>query len=97
MTARPEISCLEYDDELDFIFLGCDGIFDVLTNEEVGQIVWETVRHAKESKKIIKGKLGINEVLGDCVDNVLKMSLIQKSEDNITAIIIAFCDLFEKV
>jgi len=28
--------------------MGCDGIFDVLSNEEVNEVIWETVDYYKE-------------------------------------------------
>lgn len=83
---------------MDYALLGCDGIFDVLTNEEVNEVIWETVRFhkerfLKEGKKAMSERLAV--CLNDCVNNVLKRSLIQNSEDNVTVILVAFRNLFE--
>lgn len=93
VTADPEITVFKYSDDLDYVLLGCDGIFDALTNEEVNQIVWETVHQYKTSKS----KLGntYQLCLNDCVNNILKKSLLQNSEDNVTVILVAFRNLFE--
>ena len=35
VVALPDITEIELDDEFNFLVLGCDGIFDVLSNEEI--------------------------------------------------------------
>ena len=50
VVAEPEVTVFSYTDDLDYVFLGCDGIFDALTNEEVNQIIWETINHYKTTK-----------------------------------------------
>lgn len=83
------------DKELDYVLLACDGIFDVLCNDEINDIIWETIHRAKES---FGGKLTRSEkeaCLGECVNNILKMSMIDQSEDNVTAILVMFTDMFE--
>lgn len=93
VVADPEISVFYYTDDMDYVLLGCDGIFDALTNEEVNNIVWETINHYKTSRQSLPNAYQM--CLNDCVNNVLKKSLIQHSEDNVTVIFIAFRDLFE--
>lgn len=86
---------------MDYALLGCDGIFDVLTNEEVNEIIWETVRYHKESIVEKKGRKRGNDdlaiCLNDCVNNLLMRSLIQNSEDNVTVILVAFKNLLDEV
>lgn len=65
-------------------YLG-DGIYDKLTNEEIIGIVWDTFK-----KKDVPP---IHEGLRISVENVLKESLLRKSLDNVTAIIVAFSNL----
>ena len=92
VTAEPEV--FKYDlEEFDFIFLASDGVFDSLSNFEVIETIWATIDYYKESEG--KKEIGFFEdVLSECVNNVLKRSLINKSEDNVTAIMICFKDLF---
>lgn len=35
LTAVPEIRCFEINHETDFLIMGCDGIFEKLTNDDV--------------------------------------------------------------
>ena len=39
--ATPDIKCFKVEDNYDFIVLGCDGIFDKLSNLQVIQAAWE--------------------------------------------------------
>ena len=89
----PEITVTNYTEDLDFVVIGCDGVFDTLTNEEVCAVVWETVNYYKTSKS--KSSTAYHQCLNDCVNNVLKKSLLQQSEDNVTLILIVFRNLFE--
>jgi serine/threonine protein phosphatase PrpC len=43
VNAVPDVFKIENVEDLDFIILGCDGIFDVMSNEECCEVVWETV------------------------------------------------------
>ena len=88
----PEISVFGYREDIDYILLGCDGIFDVLTNEEVNEIIWETVLYYRHKRP---GNDNLGHCLNDCVNNILKKSLIQNSEDNVTAILVAFKNFLE--
>jgi serine/threonine protein phosphatase PrpC len=47
----PEITIFPYVTNMDYALLACDGVFDVLTNEEVNEIVWETVDYYKNNNK----------------------------------------------
>ena len=62
-----------------------DGIYDKLSNEEIIGSFWDSVKK-KEAKNIHEGlKLG--------VESIIKESLLKKSLDNVTAIIVAFSNL----
>jgi protein phosphatase 2C family protein 2/3 len=43
IVADPEIRVFDVVDDMDYVILACDGIFDKLTNKEVIQTVWEGV------------------------------------------------------
>lgn len=87
VTAEPEITIFGHSQDLDYVFLACDGIFDALTNEEVNCMIWETIEYHKQQAS------SFQQCLNDCVNNVLKKAMIQNSEDNVTAILVAFRNL----
>lgn len=91
--AEPEITTFNWTEDLDYVFLACDGIFDALTNEEVNSVIWETVASYKNQKT--KSQNTYQMCLNDCVNNVLKKALIQHSEDNVTAILVVFRNLLD--
>lgn len=88
----PEVHTFDIDSDLDYALIACDGIFDVLTNEQVNDVVWETVGYYKENQNTIND--AYTKCLCDCVNNILKKSLLTNSEDNVTVILVAFRDLF---
>jgi len=81
--AVPEINQFKINSEMDFVILGCDGIYDQLTNREVVDCVWMTMKEAAKSKSL-------HIQCGMAVDMVLKTSLIRRTLDNVTAVLIAF-------
>jgi protein phosphatase 2C family protein 2/3 len=85
LIAKPEITTLKINKEHDFIILGCDGIYDKMTNEDTIGVVWDTMKK-REAKSI-------HDLLKVGVENIVKDSLLRKSLDNVTAIIIAFSSL----
>ncbi len=88
IVSEPEIQVIPYSAELDYVLLACDGIFDSLTNEEVNAVIWETIEYYRDVKGLSKDTVA--ECLSDCVNNVLKKSLLNSSEDNVTCILIFF-------
>jgi len=68
----------------DFIILGCDGIFEKMDSEEVIEVGWKAIR---------KTTTNIHEACGNAVESILKASMLKKSSDNVTAIIICLSDL----
>jgi len=98
VTAIPEIMEFEIDEKTDFIILGCknfiyiklgDGIFDQIKSEEAVEAVWKLVN--EEAIKINN----IHSICIKSVDLIMKTSLLRKSYDNITLLIVAF-ENFEK-
>ena len=50
--AQPEISHFNLDEEFhDFIILGCDGIFDRLSNVDVQDLCWKSFHQTKFKSK----------------------------------------------
>ena len=71
--------------DIDFIVLGCDGIYDQLSNEEILDSGWEIFPKDDIGKDI-------NEKCGILVDFILKASMARKSFDNVTCVVISLKD-----
>ena len=87
IVADPEIRVFEITDNLDFIILAWDGIYDKLSNKEILQIVWEGVIDSKSKDP--------HQQWGIAVDRILKTSVAKKTMDNITVVFIAFSNFEE--
>ena len=100
MISKPEVTTLKLTNEYDFIVLACilfleilhfsisqlgDGIFDVLSNEEIAEIVWSIVK-SKKAKTL-------HEAMKMAVEAIIKEAMLKKSLDNVTAIIICLSNL----
>ena len=75
-------------DNIDFLILGCDGIYDQMSSEEILDCAWMFFKN-KEINFNVHQKCGI------IVDFILKASMARKSFDNITCVIVALKDNFE--
>lgn len=81
--STPEIFILDYYNYYDFIVMGCDGIYDFLSNNQIIDAVWFTL------KKISKEKnYDINKITQDACNMVIKYSLSKQTEDNVSCILI---------
>ena len=85
ISSVPDITKITVKEEHDFIFIGCDGIFDRLSNTDVSSIVW----NARISDKC----LDVHEFCRKCIENIITESLVRQSYDNVTGILIAFNNL----
>ena len=82
IVAEPEIWKFKISNEMDYIILACDGIFDKCSSLEVLQCVWEGVLEDKGPN--------VHDQCGRAVDRILKMSVAKKTMDNITVVFVAF-------
>ena len=87
----------EYD--IDFFIMGCDGIFDQLSNEEIMDCAWMILSNRnnynndnEESLEYNFEKANIHEKCGLIVDFIIKSSMVRKSFDNVTCLMIAMKD-----
>ena len=107
----PEPDVCEYDfykDNIDYIIMGCGGIFDRIKSYEIFECVNTILETEKEMIKnniryntnfntLYDRRINMNSTCGNIVDIILRLSMIRKSYDNVTCIMIAFKDLiFEK-
>ncbi len=86
--ATPEIKSFKIGKDHDFIVMGSDGIFDKLSNKDAVQCVWNSVKN--------EPALNVHQQCGVGIETILKNSLMRRSLDNVTALIIAFAN-FKKV
>ena len=85
--AQPEIASFNLQDDIhDFIILGCDGIFDRLSNLQVQDCAWKTI----EQNKVMNPNLTIHQLCGKIVDSIVQGAAIEKSFDNLTIVMVAF-------
>lgn len=86
--SEPDIYCFDLEkDDIDFLILGCDGIYDQLTSQEILESAWKMIEKNK------KKNIDIYNTCANIVDFILKMSMARKSFDNVTCLMVAFKDL----
>ena len=82
--SEPDIFVYDLEkDDVDFFIMGCDGIYDQLSSKDVVDCAWMVLN----ASNIINSSLNMS--CGNIVDLILKMSMIRKSYDNVTCLIIA--------
>ena len=90
--SEPEIFYYDLKKEnLDFFILGCDGIYDQMSNKEVLDCAWMILN--EKNHILIKECKNIHNQSGLIVDLILKASLARKSFDNVTCLFIALKDI----
>lgn len=98
---NPEIHSHRITSGDEFLILASDGIFDGLSNEEVVRSVYLTARN-EASQYVLPSnsdelKAAFEAVLDSVVQALMRDSLLGKSEDNITVIMIIFPDFLEHI
>ena len=106
---EPDVYVFDYyKDNIDYFIMGCDGIFDRIKSYEIFKCVDTIVEKEKELIKnnniynnsfntLYDRKINMNTTCGNIVDMILRLSMLRKSYDNVTCIMIAFKDLiFDK-
>ena len=82
ITAAPEITSTSLDD-VDFIFLGCDGVYDCLTNQQICDFINARLKKNPNIK--------LSKILEEMLDNILAPDLYTDSGvgcDNMSAILV---------
>lgn len=76
VSAEPDLSVMDRSEEDEFLILACDGVWDVMTNEEV--------------VSYIHSRLLINDDLQKVCEELLETCLAKGSRDNMSVILITF-------
>ena len=99
--SQPDIFIYDLKKEkIDFFIMGCDGIFDQLSNEEIMENAWMIVNNNKKNIFVdynnLKNEnieynfqdLNIHDKCGIIVDFIIKASMVRRSFDNVTCLMI---------
>ena len=93
--SEPEIFFYDLNrDDIDFFILGCDGIYDQLSSNEILDIAWMIIK--EKEHPFIKQCKDIHNQSALIVDLIMKSALTRKSFDNVTCLFIALKDLGKK-
>lgn len=76
VSAEPDLSVMDRSEEDEFLILACDGVWDVMTNEEVVSYIYS--------------RLLINDNLQKVCEELLETCLAKGSRDNMSVILITF-------
>ncbi|MCQ2820472.1 MAG: protein phosphatase 2C domain-containing protein [archaeon] len=82
VAALPDITEIEITEDTHFICLACDGIYDVLSNEEILECAKMVLREYKNED--------ISKKTKEIANMVIKAAMAKDSFDNISCVIIAF-------
>ena len=85
--SEPEIREVTLTDKAEFVVLACDGIFDVLENNEVTKIVRESLRISATRK--YEARAACKQA---CVE-VIEAAKNKKSKDNLTVVLVTMKEL----
>ena len=79
----PDIYIVDINSNMDFIIMGCDGIFDNLSNSEIIDCAWFCVDNVVKDRKY-----DINFVTLDICNMIIKNAMDKLSGDNLSVIVI---------
>ena len=91
------------ENDIDYFILGCDGIFDQISSNDVFKCVSlviernkELIRNKDKNNKynsLYGNSVDIHTTSGDIVDLILKAAMLRQSYDNVTCLLISFKNL----
>ena len=85
--SKPDIWEFNLNEEFNFLVIGCDGIFDVLSNNEILECYNTVYKIYKNNKK------GVNDFCGDFASMIIKSALAKDSFDNVSVVVVLFNNL----
>ena len=80
---KPDVYIFDINPSNDFIVMGCDGIFDDLSNQEVSDAVWYIFKNELKEKNY-----DIHGLTQDACDLIIKYALEKQTSDNLSCIVI---------
>ena len=83
----PDITEIDLNEEFNLIVIGCDGIFDVLSNEEILVCIKYVLK--EKNVKEINNEVNMSELCGDFAAMIIKSALAKDSFDNVSCVVIA--------
>eukprot|EP00347_Sterkiella_histriomuscorum_P010978 403374213 len=88
--STPDVSSFKVSDNFDFMVVGCDGIFDCLSNAQISALAWQYLKQTK-SLRIKQNNnqhfiLNIHQLCGELADLIIKAAAYYGSTDNLTVI-----------
>ena len=91
ITANPDIKVVDFEKNIDFVIIGCDGIWDCLKNQEACDFV---TKRLKDNPNI-----QISKIIEEMMDTIVAKDLYNESGigcDNMTCIVVVFKNKKEK-
>jgi len=85
LISKPEITTLKITKEHDFIFLASDGVYDKMENEDITSAAWNLWSGKRDQN--------VHSALKTGVEHLIKETLLRKSLDNVTGILVGFSHL----
>ena len=87
VSAVPEITKIQITQDLDFIALGSDGIFDRLSDQELVDEAWSVVKEKMKEKTDDSS----NQIFCEhAVNAIISKSLKKKTQDNVSTVLVSF-------
>nr|GMD79175.1 probable protein phosphatase 2C 49 [Ipomoea batatas] len=76
LSAEPEIHQVALTEDDEFLIIGCDGVWDVMSNQDAVSIVRQELRMHNDPQ--------------ECAKELVNQALLREKNDNLTAIVICF-------
>jgi serine/threonine protein phosphatase PrpC len=70
--------------------MGCDGIFDKMSTEEVISETWRPLYLSSIENVVLPGAGTVNEICGSIAERLIKVSMLKESLDNLSVVVIGF-------
>lgn len=89
ITANPDTYVFDLDNDIDFIIMGCDGIWEKLSNEEMVEWIYKEM----EKYKAANEEINLNKIVADLLLETIAEDVASSGGvgcDNMTCILIKF-------